>query len=222
MKQILVGLLLLWVAMPLYAQTENRPPLRTAETLPLPADSAASVPLQAADADSLSLAVPWSLPLTLGGYGLDGCSPFYGGADGSLWRLHEGFNAQLSLSVSTAFGKHAPKGVGFGQTGAFAYVFPLAKNLFVAAGVYASHMDWGRWRQTDAGFAGMLAYRVNENINLYAYGTKSFMPRRNDFLFHRDPFPAFLDRQRDRIGAAAEFKVGRNAMIGVSVECSSY
>lgn len=187
------------------------------------ADTLAADSLDKALTDSASLTLPWNVPvLDIGGFGLDGCSPFYSGMYGSSWRLHEGFNAQFSLSLSAAFGKHAPKGVGFGQTAAFAYLKPITSKLSLAAGVYATNMDWGPWRQTDVGFAGIVAYQVNEHINLYTYGSKTFMPRQSDFRFRPDPFPFYLDRPRDRIGAAAEFKIGKNAMIGISVERSSY
>lgn len=174
-------------------------------------------------ADSLVIeTLPWQMPVEIGGYGFDGCAPFASGVYGSGWRLHKGLNAQFSLSVSAGLGKHAPKGVGFGQSAAFAYVLPLNSRFSIAAGIYAANMNWGSWRQTDVGFAGVLAYRVNENINLYAYGSKTFMPRNNPFAFRHDPFPVFYDRPRDRIGAAAEFKIGNNAVIGVSVEHRSY
>lgn len=159
--------------------------------------------------------------LGLGGYGLDGLSPY--GSTYGAWRLHEGFNAQLGLSASVAFGKHAPRGVGFGQTAAFAYLAPLTPRLSIGAGLYATNMDWGAWRRTDVGIGGMLAYQLTDRVNLYAYGSKTFMPRDTwTNQMRRDPFPLFLDQARERIGAAAEFKIGNNAMIGISVEHRSY
>ena len=164
----------------------------------------------------------YTAPYGLGGYGLGGFSPYASYIDGTAWRLHDGFNAQFGMNLSMGLGKHAPKGVGFGQQAAFAYVVPITPKLSIAAGIYASNMDWGAWRRTDVGIGGTVAYQVNDRINLYAYGTKSFMPRAHDFRFRRDPFPLYLEQQRDRIGAAAEFKIGQNAMIGISVEHSSY
>lgn len=181
-------------------------------------------------ADSLSLAgekandlsLPWNTPMvSLGGYGLGG----YGALTGNdfSWRLHEGFNAQFGMSLTAGIGKHAPKGVGFGQSAAFAYVMPLTKRLSVAAGITATNFDWGSWRRTDVGIGGVLAYQVNDNISLYAYGQKTFLPRTTTWSqWRRDPFPTFLDIPRDRFGAAAEFKIGEKAVIGVSVERSSY
>ena len=222
MKQILLTLWLCLIAVSLKAQTDlPAHPTTLPDTLLATKAANACCSLPPAT-DSLSLSLPWSVPLSFAGYGLDGCHPAYGGLYGPQWRLHEGFNAQLGLSVSAAFGKHAPKGVGFGQHAAFAYVLPVTSRFSVAAGIYAGNLDWGPWRQTDVGISGVLAYRLNERINLYAYGSKSFLPRQSAFRFRRDPVPVFLDRMRDRIGAAAEFKIGNNATIGVSVEHSSY
>lgn len=184
----------------------------------------------AADADSLSLAgekanelsLPWNTPMVnMGGYGLGGYAPYVGGDFG--WRLHEGFNAQFGMSLTAGLGKHSPRGVGFGQSAAFAYVMPLTKKLSFAAGITATNFDWGSWRRTDVGVGGVLAYKVNENINVYAYGQKSFLPKQTSlYPWRREPFPVFFDIPRDRIGAAAEFKIGEKAMIGVSVEHVSY
>lgn len=180
-----------------------------------------SVPLPAES--SITAELPWNVPVVnLGAYGMGGYGALYNDWG---WRLHEGFNAQFGLSVSAGLGKHAPKGVGFGQTAAFAYLKPLTPCLSVAAGVFATNFDWGSWRRTDVGIGGVVAYKVNDNINLYAYGQKTFLPRQTDLWgrqVRRDPFPVFFDVPRDRIGAAAEFKIGNNAMIGVSVEHRSY
>lgn len=178
--------------------------------------------------DSLSLAgqkanelsMPWNTTVnSLGGYGLNG----YDYNDFG-WRLHEGFNAQFGMSVSAGLGKHAPKGVGFGQTAAFAYVHPITNKLSFAVGLTATNFKWGGWQRTDVGIGGVLAYKVNDNINLYAYGQKSFMPRDRSLFgrFRSDPFPFYFAQPDSRIGAAAEFKIGNNAMIGISVERREY
>lgn len=135
----------------------------------------------------------------------------------SGWRLHQGFNGQLGLSVTAGAGRHAPKGVGFGQTAVFAYVLPITPKLSLAAGLYARNTDWGGWRSTDAGIAGSIAYHPNDRVDLYLYGTKSFLPRdgRNAYGGFGEPW---IDNFKDRIGAAAEFKIGENARIGVSLE----
>lgn len=166
-------------------------------------------------ADAPAADAAWDgVPLTAPMY--DIASPALPGPFGG-WRLHQGLNAQIGLSVTAGIGKGSPRGVGFGQTAAFAYVFPLSKKLSIAAGVYARNMDWGAYRSTDVGFAGTLAYRPSERVSLYLYGTKSFMPRagRGRYGYFGEPW---YDNFKDRIGAAAEFKIGENASIGVSVE----
>ena len=171
-----------------------------------------------------SMATEMSLPLSgpvfrLAAPGFDGCSPWFLGTYGPSWDLHEGFNAQLSMSITAGLGKNVPSGVGFGQAAAFAYALPLSKRFSLAAGVYAQNMDWGPYRNTDVGFSGVLSYKVNDVVSLYAYGTKSLMPK-NDFR-HMGYFPLYMDNVRDRIGAMAEFKIGENAAIQISVERSS-
>jgi len=206
-------------ALSIQAQTDDKAQRREWGDAFMQADTlAADTPASAGASASL----PWFEPsLTLGGYGLGGYG-LCGGLYAPAWRLHEGFNAELGLSLSAGLGKHAPKGVGFGQTAAFAYLLPLTKRLSVAAGIFANNMDWGAWRRTDVGVAGVMAYQLSDRVSLYAFGSKTFLPRENGFNRRRDPFPLFLDLPRDRFGAAAEFKIGNNAMIGVSVERTSY
>ena len=69
------------------------------------------------------------------------------------WPLHEGLNAQVELSLSTGFGHHRLRGVGFGQSTALAYAMPLNERFSVAAGLYAMHMDWDGISRTQGGVA---------------------------------------------------------------------
>lgn len=140
----------------------------------------------------------------------------------SPWPLHEGMNAQFGMSLSVGLGKHAPKGVGFGQSAALAYVLPLDNRWSLAAGVYARNMDWGGWHTTDGGVTGIVGYRLSEAVSLYAYGSKSFLPTDRRFRFCQPLAPTYLFEPKERIGAAAEFKLGENAVIGVSVEHNKY
>ena len=91
-----------------------------------------------------------------------------GGPGGLVWPLHEGFNAAFSASVTAGLGKHAPRGAGWGQTAAFAYMMPLGKKFSFAGGVYADHFTWGPFGFTDVGLAAQLGYRVNDRVALYA------------------------------------------------------
>lgn len=172
--------------------------------------------------DTLSSALSLPVPPPFFGMaapGFDGCSPWFMGTYGSQWDLHEGFNAQMGMSVSAGFGKNAPSGVGFGQTANLAYALPLGKRFSFAGGLYVQNMDWGNWHHTDAGFSAVLGFKVNDKVSLYAYGTKSIMPssRRQPYGY----FPFFAEDFRDRIGAMAEFKIGERAKIQISVERAS-
>ena len=167
--------------------------------------------------------------MDFGAYGMTPLSPWGTSAWGGDWRLHEGFNAQFGMSLTVGLDSHSPSGVGFGEHAAFAYVHPLTDKSRVAGGVYASNFDWGPYRTTDAGFAAMLAWQLSQKVTLYAYGGKSFIPKGRQFTYTRfgsfgTPFsPAWeWDNPKDRFGVAAEFKIGKNAMIGVSVERRTY
>ena len=183
-----------------------------------------SVPAQKVDllTDTLSTALALPTPAPLFGMsapGFDGCSPWFLGTYGPMWDLHEGLNAQLGMSVSAAFGKHAPSGIGFGQSANLAYALPLGRGFSAAAGLYVQNMDWGNYHQRDFGISAALGYKINEVVSVYAYGTKSFMPRQQQLPVMG--YPGFMENFRDRIGAMAEFKIGENAKIQVSVERGS-
>lgn len=156
------------------------------------------------------------------------------------WALHEGLNAEVGMSVSASFGKNRRKGVGFGEYLTLAYAKPFGKDKrwMGAAGLYVSRADWGRWHQTEAGIAGMLGYRVNDWCNLYAYGAFNLAPGGQYGgcypyggycggvgglwggwdAYPYDPYA----RLRGKVGAAVEFKVGRNVAIGVAFEHGFY
>lgn len=163
--------------------------------------------------------------------GFNGFSPWNYGAM-PVWQMHEGFNAKLGLSLTAGFGKGAPHGVGFSQQAAFGYAMPLSKRFAVAAGIYANNMDWGAFNDREVGLAAAVQYRVNDAVNVYAYGAKSFFPNgRNRQLRYNfltgyatpAPLPAyFWGIPSERFGAMAEFKLGKNAMIQVSVEHQKY
>lgn len=232
MKQLLFFLLLSISVLPIQAQTEN--PMQqdiSRSEVALPVDSMRAASSQSVQEssqlltdDSLTLSLPWQNTFLPGGFGFDGVGDYPYSAWGSSWRLHKGFNAQFSLSMTAGLGKRAPRGVGFGQTAAFAYLLPLNARWAIGAGIHAQNFDWGRWHTTDVGLSAMAVYRATDRINLYGYAATSFLPRQETLLRSRwrEPFPFGVDRPQTRIGAAAEFKVGENAVIGVSVEHRSY
>lgn len=157
----------------------------------------------------------------------------------AAWSLHEGLNASVGFSVTAGLGKHRPKGAGFGEHFAAAYAtsFGKEKRWVGVLGLYANRFDWGSYHGTEAGFAGILGYNVNEWCNLYAYGTYNFVPR-SDYGLHPcalrygwggypmgygscTPFGPY-GQLRGRIGAAAEFKIGSHAAISIAVERDFY
>lgn len=163
---------------------------------------------------------PYSTTSWMHGVGLDGCYGWGGGLYGMGWRLHEGFNAQLGLSTSFGVGRNRMKGVGFGQSAAFAYALPLGKRWSVAASLYAQNMDWGNYHLRDVGVGAVAAFRATERINLYGYVTHSFV--RPDWQRTGCLYSPFMDYVRTRVGAMAEFKIGENTFIGISLEHASY
>jgi hypothetical protein len=153
------------------------------------------------------------------------------------WRLHQGFNAQLSMNVTSAFGKGAPSGVGFGQSVALAYATPVSKKVTVAAGVHAQNMDWGNYHHTNVGVSAAVTYRPNDNVYVTGYVVKNFGPRRpvrphqpcsslyplhpSTLAFGPSPYtmyPYYFEDYSTRIGASAEFKIGEHSYIHVSFE----
>lgn len=136
--------------------------------------------------------------------------PFYV----SPWQLHGGFNAQLGMSVSVGLGKHSPRGAGIGSDATFMFAQPLGRRLAIAAGVGMHTLDWGGWRQRDASLLGVAAYRVNDFVDIYAFGEKSLVPgARRSFR----NYPGFAE---DRWGGAASLKLGEHVFVQFGVSQS--
>ena len=132
--------------------------------------------------------------------------PFYM----SPWQLHEGFNAQFGMNVTAGFGKHAPKGVGFGSNAAFVYAQPFGNRWAFAGGVSMQTLDWGGWKMKNASVFGVAAYKVNERMNVYAFGEKSLVPGNRNFR----NYPNFGE---DRWGGAVDFKLGDHVFVQFGV-----
>lgn len=177
--------------------------------LPVRGDSLSA----AARVENDSLSVPLAAPVPAFDaalFSMYGMSPYgYGYMN---WELHEGFNASIGMNVTFSPDKYAPSGVGFGQNAAFMYAVPLTERFSVAGGIYASNFNWGTFSCRNVGFAGVAAFKVNDRISVYAYGNKSFMPRRPLPYY---PLPAFAP---DRLGGMVNFKLGESASISVGVE----
>lgn len=136
--------------------------------------------------------------------------PFYV----SPWQLHSGFNAQLGMNVSVGFGKHSPRGVGIGSDATFMYAQPLGRRLAIAAGVGMHTLDWGLWRRRNASLLGVAAYRVNDFMNIYAFGEKSLVPG------SQRRFRNYPDFAEDRWGGAVDFKLGDHVFVQFGVSQS--
>lgn len=136
--------------------------------------------------------------------------PFYV----SPWQLHSGLNAQLGMNVSVGFGKHSPRGVGIGSDATFLYAQPIGRRLAIAAGVGMHTLDWGGWRQHNASLLGVAAYRVNDFVNIYAFGEKSLVPGA------QKSFRNYPDFAEDRWGGAVDFKLGDHVFVQFGVSQS--
>ena len=142
--------------------------------------------------------------------GMYGISPF--SYNYASWELHKGFNASLGMHVTFSPSKYAPSGVGFGQDAAFMYALPINNRFSVAAGLYATNMNWGFINYRNIGISGVAAFKLNDKITLYGYGNKSLMPKRSALYY---PVPNFSP---DKLGGMINFKLGESSSISFGIE----
>lgn len=174
---------------------------------------------------STSLDSPWNYGFR--GYGLHGLSPW---SNWGAWQLREGFNAQVGMNVSTAFGKYAPSGAGFGQNIAVAYAKTLSPKWAVAVAAYGSNMDWGSWNRKEMGVSAVVRYKANDWLNLYGYASKNIHEKGafSPFDYGLAPYYALggpyymMGNPSTRVGATAEFKLSERAFISVSFDYVKY
>lgn len=167
--------------------------------------------------ESDTLSVPLKAPVLSAGtvpFSMYGMTPFDYAY--TAWELHKGFNASVGLNVTFSPSRYAPSGAGFGQNAAFMYAVPVTDRLSVAAGIYANNFNWGFIDYRNVGFAAVAAFKVNERVSLYAYGNKSFMPKRSALYY---PLPDFAP---DRLGGMVNFKLGESSSISFGVEGIRY
>lgn len=161
-----------------------------------------------------SLSTPLVAPIMQAGmypsFSMYGISPF--SYNYASWELHKGFNASLGMHVTFSPSKYAPSGVGFGQDAAFMYAVPINSRFSVAAGLYATNMNWGFINYKNIGIAGVAAFKLNDKITLYGYGNKSLMPQRSPLYY---PLPNFSP---DKLGGMINFKIGESLSISFGVE----
>lgn len=141
---------------------------------------------------------------------------FYYGTGLGIWNLHEGFNANLNMSVCASFGKHRFPGVGFGTGISAMYAHQLTDKLMIAAGGFYDRMSWGAYNDNRLGLNLMLGYQLSEKVSVYAYGSKAFTPSSGRM---RMMLPMFwMDRYKERFGGMIHVKVSDAMSFSVSVE----
>ena len=206
-----IYLISLFILLPVYGVAQNN----ESESISLKQDSAYNIKqelMPVSNTDSLS--TPLVAPIMQAGmypsFSMYGISPFsYSYAN---WELHKGFNASLGRHVTFSPSKYAPSGGGFGQDAAFMYAVPVNNRFSVAAGLYATNMDWGFINYKNVGIAGVAAFKLNDRITLYGYGNKSLMPQRSPLYY---PLPNFSP---DKLGGMINFKIGESSSISFGVE----
>lgn len=206
-----IYLIILFISLPLYGVAQNN----ESESISVKQDSAYNIKqkqISISNTDSLStlLVAPIMQAGMYPSFSMYGISPFsYSYAN---WELHKGFNASLGMHVTFSPSKYAPSGVGFGQDAAFMYAVPINNRFSVAAGLYATNMDWGFINYKNVGIAGVAAFKLNDRITLYGYGNKSLMPQRSPLYY---PLPNFSP---DKLGGMINFKIGESSSISFGVE----
>lgn len=206
-----IYLIFLFILLPVYGVAQNN----ESESISIKQDSAYNIKqelMPVSNTDSLS--TPLVAPIMQAGmypsFCMYGISPFsYSYAN---WELHKGFNASLGMHVTFSPSKYAPSGVGFGQDAAFMYAVPINNRFSVAAGLYATNMDWGFINYKNVGITGVAAFKLNDRITLYGYGNKSLMPQRSPLYY---PLPNFSP---DKLGGMINFKIGESSSISFGVE----
>lgn len=206
-----IYLIFLFILLPVYGVAQNN----ESESISIKQDSAYNIKqelMPVSNTDSLS--TPLVAPIMQAGmypsFSMYGISPFsYSYAN---WELHKGFNASLGMHVTFSPSKYAPSGVGFGQDAAFMYAVPVNNRFSVAAGLYATNMDWGFINYKNVGITGVAAFKLNDRITLYGYGNKSLMPQRSPLYY---PLPNFSP---DKLGGMINFKIGESSSISFGVE----
>lgn len=144
--------------------------------------------------------------------------PYLGWHNWPTWRLHEGVNASLGLSVFSTFGSgHTWSGAGFSENASMMYAMPLGKKLSAAIGGYIKNTSWAHDSFRSAGLSAILNYQANDRLNVYAYGQKSLLNSKHIPLPHY-----YMDDVADRIGLGAEYKITPAFSIGLSVDYSRY
>lgn len=95
--------------------------------------------------------------------------------DDFAYGLHQGLNVNVGASAFATFGHNVPHRGGLSQTMNALYLTPLTKDgrLWLGAGGYINHLNWGSDQYADAGLYGILDYRIDSHWEAYVYGQLS-------------------------------------------------
>ena len=132
------------------------------------------------------------------------------------WEVHEGINAQVSMSATVGLGKHSPKGVGFGRSIDFLYVSPIRNKWNYTLGATTTAFDWGHFRYNDVGFYGSANYYPSDKVILSVNGYKSLMPNAKASL------PFYYGHMDSYIGGDLNLKLSRNSFLEFHVGTSTW
>lgn len=145
-----------------------------------------------------------------------------GGCDAFAMPLHEGFNAQFSLSAIMGMGEHTPSGVGFGRDVQMAYAAPLKGGLSYTLGASATSMDWGGLCYHQVGIGGSLNAAVSDKVLLTLTGYKGLSNPTGRLADFNSCLPWWSDGLDHYIGASALVKVSDFFYFQVSVGTASF
>ena len=95
--------------------------------------------------------------------------------DNFAFGLHQGLNVNIGASAYATFGHNVPHRGGFSQTMDVLYLTPLTKDnrLWLGAGGYINHYNWGSDQYANAGLYGILDYQIDPHWEAYIYGQLS-------------------------------------------------
>ena len=151
-------------------------------------------------------------PLSHYGYGYG--MPWLGWGSWGMWRLHEGLNVSLGLSVFSTFGSGDTwSGAGFAQNLSMMYATSLTNKMSLAVGGYMKNASWAHDSYRDAGLSAVLGYQFDEHWEAYLYAQKSIVQNKLMPLPLRD-----ITNMGDRIGVGVEYHFSPAFSIGVSFE----
>lgn len=138
---------------------------------------------------------------------------------GSLWDIHEGFNASVDMGVSVGLGRHNPwRGAHFFTDITGLYAFPVARDWTLALGAsYLRYTGWGKG-QGEVSLFALANYRINDRLDLTGYLSHDTGQLDRFNPCHTPYLPGFTGPSTT-LGMDFGIKVGSSAKVtlGVSV-----